>query len=218
MEKKDILSALEKAKKETKKRNFKQAIDFSIVLKEVDLNKPEGKIDDFISLPNPTGRKTKVCGLVDKDLSTQSREVFDMTITKEEFSKYSGKLRDLKKLARAYDYFVAQATIMTDIAATFGKAFGPKGKMPSPKAGCIVQSKADLKVLNERLQKMVLIKTKKQPVISIKIGMEDSPDEEVADNAMAVYEFIKKRLPCGDQQIKKTYIKLTMGKPEVTGA
>jgi len=217
VDKQKIIEAIKKAK-EGKKRNFKQSIDFSIVLKDVNLDSPEERIEEFFVLPKGLNKKKKICALVDKELLTQAKEVFDKVIAKDDFSKYAGNKRKLKKLARAYDYFVAQATIMTDVASTFGKAFGPKGKMPNPKAGCIVPPKADLKSLNERLQKTVRIKAKKQPVISVMVGTEDMPEEDVAENINAVYEFVKRKLPRGDQQIKKAYVKLTMGKPVLIGA
>ena len=82
MDEKQIIDTLKKLRENSKKRNFVQSIDFSVILKEVDLEKPEGKIDLFISLPADTGTKAKVCALVDKELSTQAREVFEMIITK----------------------------------------------------------------------------------------------------------------------------------------
>ncbi len=213
MEQNKILEALKKLRSEAKKRKFKQSVDFSIVLKDVDLKNPENKIDEFLILPNGIGKKIKVCALVDKDLVTQAREACDKVITKEEFSKWAGKKKEIKKLANDFDYFIAQATIMTDIAATFGKIFGPKGKMPNPKSGCIVPPKADLKSLVKKLQKTVRIQAKKQPVVSTIVGTEDMKDEEIAQNISTIYDFVKKKLPRGDQQIKKTYVKFTMSKP-----
>ena len=216
MDTQKILEALKKLK-EGKKRNFKQAIDFAIVLKEVNLNSPEGKIDEFFVLPVNRGKKVKICAFVDKDISTDARNVFDKAITKEEFGKYAGNKKDIKSLAREYDYFIAQATIMTDVAATFGKVLGPKGKMPNPKAGCVIPPKADLNSINRRLQNTVRIRTNKQPVISVMVGSEDSKDEDLEKNILAVFEFVKKKLPRADQQLKKAYVKMTMSEPVFIG-
>jgi large subunit ribosomal protein L1 len=213
MERNQVLEALKKLREIAKKRNFKQSVDFSIVLKEVDLKNPDNRIDEFLVLKHPLGKKIKVCALVDKDLVVQAREACDFVISKDEFSKWAGKKKELKKLASEYDYFIAEATIMTDVAATFGKVFGPKGKMPSPKSGCIVTPKSDLKSLVERLQKMVRLQAKKQPVVSTIVGVEDMKDDDLADNILQVYDFIVKKLPRGEQQVKKKYIKLTMSKP-----
>ncbi len=213
METNQVLEALKKLRAEAKKRNFKQSVDFSIVLKEVDLKNPSNRIDEFLVLNHPIGKKVKVCALVDKELVTQAREVCDKVIPKDEFSNWTGKKKELKKLAGEYDYFIAQANIMTDIAATFGKVFGPKGKMPNPKSGCIVTPKSNLKSLVERLQRMVRLQAKKQPVVSTIVGSEEMRDEEIADNILQVYNLILKKLQRGDQQIKKSYVKFTMSKP-----
>ena len=213
MEQKEILEALKKLRTDSKQRKFKQSVDFSVVLKEFDLKNTENKIDEFIVLPNNLGKKVKVCALVDKDLVTQARETCDKVIAKEDFSQWAGKKSEMKKLATEFDYFIAQATIMTDIAATFGKVFGPKGKMPSPKSGCIVPPKFDLSLLVKKLQKTIRIQTKKQPVVSAIIGVEDMPDEELAKNIEFVFNTIQKKLPRAEQQIKKKYVKLTMSKP-----
>jgi large subunit ribosomal protein L1 len=213
MEEKQVLETLKKIKESPKKRNFVQSVDYSIILKEIDLNKPEGKIDIYITLPAPNGKVNKICALIDKELQTDANKVFDKVITKDEFSAYKNKNREIRKLAREYDFFVAQATIMTDIAAVFGKILGSAGKMPSPKAGCVVPPKFSLEPLKHKLMKTIRLRTNKQPVISALVGKEDSSEADIAKNVQAVYNAIKAVLPRGEQQIKKTYLKTTMGKP-----
>jgi large subunit ribosomal protein L1 len=217
MQVKDITDALTKARTEGKKRNFNQAIDFSIVLKEFDLKNPENKIDEFVMLPNPPNKDVKICALVDKEHVTQARELFDKVIPKDDFFKYDNNKIEIKRLARTYDHFIAQATIMTNIAAIFGKILGPKGKMPNPKSGCIIPPKLDLRILKEKLQRQVRLQTLKQPVISTKVGDEGMSDEHLAQNIMTIFKVVETRLPRGTQQIKRIYVKLTMGKPVAIG-
>jgi len=212
-----VLEALKKLRESGKKRNFKQSIDFSIILKELDLNSPEGKIDEFYVLPVNTTKKNKICAFVDKDMTTEARKVFDKVIAKDEFHHWTGNKKGIKTLAKQFDYFVAQGTIMTDVAATFGKVLGPKGKMPNPKAGCVIPPKIDFNNLKHRLENTIRIRTNKQPVISVMVGSEEAKDEDIAKNVMSIYDFIKKKLPRGDQQIKKTYVKMTMSEPVYMG-
>lgn len=213
--KEKILKAIEKLKKESKKRNFIQSVDFSIVLKDVDLKNPENRIDEFLVLPNGIEKKVKVCAFVDKELTTEAKEICDKTITKDEFYKWAGKKKEIKKIAKEFDYFVAQATVMPDVATIFGKVLGPRGKMPNPKAGCVITPKTNFKEVIEKLRKTVRIKAKKQPVISTIVGTENMENEKIAENIIAVYDFVKKKLPRGEQQIKKKYVKLTMSKPVI---
>ena len=213
MDKSKIFEALDKLRKESKKRNFKQSVDFSVVLKEVDLKNPINQIDEFVELPKSIGKKLKICALVDKGLVTQARELCDKIIVKDEFAKWSGKKREIKKLASEFDYFIAQATIMTDIAAVFGKFLGPKGKMPSPKYGGVIPPKFDMAPLVKKLRNTVRLQAKKQPVISAMVGQEETSNDDLAENITFIYDFINKKLPRGEQQIKKEYVKFTMSKP-----
>lgn len=212
MEKQEIINKLKELRENSKKRKFSQSIDFSIVLKEINLKNPEERIEDFLILPNKIEKAVKICALVDKDLSTQAKETCDKVIVVNEFSKWNGKSREIKKLADEYDFFIAQATIMSDIAKTFGKFFGPKGKMPNPKSGSIVPPNKDLKEVVERLKKTIHVKAKKQPVISARVGTEEMPDEKIAENILYIYNNILPKIPRKEQQIKKKTIKLTMSK------
>ena len=210
MKKSDILLKLAEMKKNSPKKNFNQSIDMNIVLKNVNLNREEEKIDEILTLPYTRGKHLKICAFVDKELVTKAGTVFDKAIPQSEFPQWKDA-RKCKKLAREFDIFIAQATIMPQIAATFGKYLGAKGKMPNPKMGCIIPPSADLAALKTRLQKIVNIKAKKAPVVNLRIGMQDQADEEVAENIFVVFDAVKKRLPQEESQIRTVYIKYTMG-------
>ncbi|ENO12050.1 ribosomal protein L1 [Thermoplasmatales archaeon SCGC AB-539-C06] len=102
---------------------------------------------------------------------------------------------------------------MPKVAASFGKILGPKGKMPNPKAGCVVPPNANLKVLYERLQKLIKLSAKVMPMMQCIVGKEDSKDEEVADNIFTIYDSLVHHLPGGKNNIKNVLLKLTMSKP-----
>ena len=123
-----------------------------------------------------------------------------------------GLKKDMKKLAVTYDYFIAQATIMPKIATTFGKVFGPKGKMPNPKAGCVVPPNANLKPLVQKLKKTLKVKALADPIVHCCVGKEDSKEEEIIDNIMTVYNGVVHSLPQEANNIRNSYLKLTMGK------
>ncbi len=211
MDKTLVLSKLKELREKSKKRNFSQSIDLIINLKQLDLKKPENKIDLFVLLPYSKGKKTKICGLVDKELLKESKENLDHTITKEEFQNLNKK--QIKKLAREYDFFIAQANIMTDVAKFFGKIFGPRGKMPNPKVGCAVPGNMLLKPLKEKLERTIRLQTKNELIIKTMVGKENIKDEEIADNIMVIYNALVASLPQEKNNIKETLIKLTMSNP-----
>ena len=91
MEKKIFIESIKKLREVSPKRNFNQSIDLIINLKGIDFKKTDNKIDVFIILPYSKGKPIKICGLVGNELSSQSKAVFDNTITNEEFQKYNNR-------------------------------------------------------------------------------------------------------------------------------
>lgn len=216
MEKEELRSALQKAKDISEKRNFKQGFDLVINLKGLDMKKQEHNVDAFIALPHARGRKTKVCALVGAELFEQAKSVCDSAILSDTFEKYKDK-REIKKLANSHDYFVAQANIMPKVATAFGKIFGPRGKMPNPKSGCVVPPNANLKPLYDKLQKTIRVLTKNSPLVQCGIGTEEMNLNDVAENALAVYNTVVHVLPNEKHNVKDVYVKLSMGKPVKVG-
>jgi large subunit ribosomal protein L1 len=217
MDKKAILESIKKLREISKQRKFKQTIDISMNLTQLDLKKnPDQKIDLFIQLPHSKGKKPKVCALVGKELETKAK-VFDKVILSEEFAAVTSDKRALKKLAREYDYFVAQANLMADIGAKFGKVFAPIGKMPNPKAGCIVPPTADLEPLAKKLENTIRLVTKDKLCIKAIAGSEEMSDEDIADNILTAYSAVVHGLPNEKGNFKSMFIKFTMSQPvEVT--
>jgi len=102
---------------------------------------------------------------------------------------------------------------MTKVAASFGTVLGPKGKMPNPKAGCVVPPKVDLSAVVAELKKKVRINVKNDPVIRCVVGKENQTNEQVAKNILEIYNALLEKLPKGRENIKNVMIKLTMSKP-----
>ena len=84
----------------------------------------------------------KICALIGNE-SKDGAKAADRIILSSNFDKFKEK-RDIKKLAREYDYFVAQADMMPKIAQIFGRYFGPINRMPSPKAGCVIPPRTNI--------------------------------------------------------------------------
>ncbi|MBI4141942.1 50S ribosomal protein L1 [Candidatus Woesearchaeota archaeon] len=199
------------------KRKFQQSYDLVINLKDVDLKVPEEQVDAWVSLPHGTGKEKKICALVGGELSEQAKKVCNKVILNDEFKTYAGDKKKIKKLAEEFDFFVAQVNMMQEIAKIFGRFFGPRGKMPNPKAGCVVPPNANLSQLVERLKKTIHAVAKTQASVKCVVGNEGMPDENIADNVVAVYGAVTHSLPSEDKNIKSVLLKLTMSSPVVVG-
>jgi large subunit ribosomal protein L1 len=205
--KENFVEALENAKKNEKEsgseRKFVQSVDLIINLRDFDIKKYS--INTFVNLPHKIKEK-KVAGFLEKKST-----VID-TITKPEFDEFKDK-KKLKKLVKEYDFFIASAKLMPLVASTFGRALGPAGKMPSPQLGVVmVEDDNSIKELVKKVSSVVKIRTK-EPSIKIAIGKQNDKSEDLAENAMVIYNEVFKNLPRQKENLRNVLIKFTMGKP-----
>jgi large subunit ribosomal protein L1 len=212
MDKKTFIEAIQ-ALKALPKRKFKQTYDFIVNLKQLDLKKPEEQVETWVKLPFDKGKPIKIGALVGPELQEAAKANCDLVIMHDKFPSYAANKKEVKKIAGQYDYFIAQANIMPDVAKTFGRVFGPRGKMPNPKAGCVVPPNANLKALAETLRKTIKVSAKLQPSVKVMVGKEDMPDEQIADNMLAVYSSVLQKLPQEKNNIKTVMLKLSMSQP-----
>ncbi len=200
-----FLNALKKLRSTADKRGFEQSVDLIINLADIDLRKVP--ISVFFSFPYPI-KQPKICAF----LNNQSSAV-DRSITKAEISNLTPK--EIKALAKEFDFFIASAPLMGLIATTFGKTLGPLGKMPNPKFGGVimVEEEANIKKAVEKFRKAANIKAK-EPSIKVRVGKESMEDEKIVENAETVYNSVVAALPNNKENVRSVMVKLTMSKPE----
>ncbi|GAI94634.1 unnamed protein product, partial [marine sediment metagenome] len=199
--KEQLQKALTELRKE-KERKFDQTLDLIINLQKFDIKKSQ--INLFITVPHKIKEK-KIAGFL--EVKNQNIE----TITSEQFKKYSDK-KELKKLIKKFDFFIAQASLMPKVATTFGRVLGPAGKMPSPQLGIIMNT--DDKTINDlknKINKSVKIKVK-EASIKLPVGKQGMNNEELIENILAIYNAILKTMPREKENIKNIEIKFTMTK------
>ncbi len=197
---KKALSELRKGKE----RKFDQTADLIINLQKFDPKRSQTNL--FISVPHKIKDK-KICAF----LESENKDI--ETIRPEQFKKYSDK-KELKKLVKNFDFFIAEADLMPRIATTFGRALGPAGKMPSPQLGILTDtSEKAINELKEKINNSLRIRTK-EPSIKVAAGKQSMKDEEIIENIMTIYNSVLKALPKEKDNIKNLEIKFTMTKPQ----
>jgi large subunit ribosomal protein L1 len=204
---KDIINKIKKAKEESKPRKFNQSWDLTLNLKGIDLKKPENRFKLDFMLPEGRGKDLKVCVIADS-LAAEAKSNADLVISKDEIDGLGKNRKKLKRLAREYDWFFGEATLMAQIGKSLGVVLGTRGKMPKP-----IPPKVSVAPFVGRARKSTLIALKESPVLHIPVGSDSMEPEKVAMNAEAVYNAVVDKLPKGKNSIKSAFIKLTMGKP-----
>jgi large subunit ribosomal protein L1 len=213
MDKSNIQQAVAKALEDKGKKNFSQTVDLIVNLKEIDLKKNDQQVDVFVTLPHQKGKAAKVCGLVGPELFKDAKANLDDAIEAHDFDTFKNNPKKIKKLSDSYDFFVAQANVMPQIATVFGRVLGPRGKMPNPKAGCVLPPKAATAPLKERLERTVRVVAKTSLSIKVPVGTESQSIDEIVENIEAVFTNIINSTPQGENNVRNVMVKLTMGAP-----
>ncbi len=112
-----------------------------------------------------------------------------------------------------WDVTIAMADMMGK-AGRLGKVLGPRGLMPSPKAGNITQSADDLpRMIKEAKAGRVEFRVDKTAGVHVPIGKTSFSAKDLNANFAALMEALKKAKPAGAKgtYIKKISLAATMG-------
>lgn len=206
---KTILESVREAKSRSEKRKFVQSMELILNLQDIDLKKPESKIQELVELPYPAGKQSKVCVIASGELDLKAKKASaDLVIERAELEALAGDKKKQKMLAETYESFIAEAPLMPLVGRVLGATLGPKGRMPTP-----VAPTADIAEHIDKHRKTVLIRMRGQPVLQCRIGTEDMPDEQIAENVQAVLRRLEGKLKRGLKNIKSVCIKTAMGPP-----
>ena len=203
----EIEEAVKKVLEESKPRNFTQSIDVVITINDLDVNKPENRLDEEVLLPNGRGKDVTVAFIAEGELAYQADKAgADIVIDKERLEELGKNRPEAKKLANSYDFFVAQSDLMPTVGRFLGPVLGPRKKMPKP-----IPASANPEVILGRLKSTVKIRVKDQPLIQSIVGSEDMTEAQIAENIDAIIDVLDRNLEQGSKQIKAMYLKTTMG-------
>jgi len=190
------------------KRNFAQAFELILTLKDIDVKKLDLNVNEVVFLPNKLSEEAKVCVFAAGDNAVRAQRAgADRVIEAGELDQLASEKRSAKKLAREYQFFIADTSLMPKIGRILGPFLGPKGRMPTP-----VPPAAPLESMLSRYKTAVRIKSRGSLSVAGKIGDESLDDVKVADNALAVINQVERKLPNGEKNINSLLVKKTMGK------
>ncbi len=205
----EIARALGELRKNLTKRKFSQSIDLVVRLREVDLKKPENRINETITLPNPPEKALKICVIASGDLETRAKAAgADMLVSRQNMDALGKDKKAARKLAQDYDFFIAEAPLMPQVGKALGSFLGPRGKMPTP-----VPPNAAIDQIISSHRKMVRVRMREQPVLQCRIGTEAMADEKLVENIQAVVSRIEQKLERGFKNVGEILLKATMSKP-----
>jgi large subunit ribosomal protein L1 len=209
LDKKTLLDAVKEAKAQSGEKKFNQTVELILVIKEIDMKSPEGKIQAVVDLPHITGKPNKIIVVATGELALKARKAkADKVIEKADLEAYAGKKKQLRKLANTYDVFLSEAPLMPLVGKILGPVLGPRGKLPVP-----VPPNADIASLIVKHRKTIVVRMRNQPVIQCAVGTADMKEEELVENMQAVLRLAEGKLKRGLKNVKLAFIKTSMGEP-----
>ncbi len=204
----NVEKAVREAIEGSPRRRFKQSVDLTVVLKDVDLKSPQGRIREIVFLPHPPRKHVKVCVVADGDMALKAKEVADRVLGREDLQAMMGNRKAAKKVAEFCDWVLVKTDLMPLAGRTLAPALGPRGKVPVP-----VPPNADIVAFVNRYRSAVMLRVKDQPQVMCRVGTEDMDVNEIVENIYKVLSTLENKLPNPRNNIARVIVKTTMGPP-----
>jgi large subunit ribosomal protein L10Ae len=193
----------------TKKRNFVETIELQIALKNYDPNKDK-RFAGAIRLPNVPRPKFSVCIIGDAKHLGEAKDQKVPSCSEDDLKKLNKNKKAVKKLAKQYGAFLASASLIRKIPRLVGPGLNKAGKFPTVLGP---NDNISDKVEGVRASVKFQLKSKKSLCLGVPIANLSMSPKDVANNITLAVNFAVTLLPKGWQQVKRLYIKSTMGPP-----
>ncbi|WP_121742703.1 50S ribosomal protein L1 [Natronorubrum halophilum] len=200
----DINTAVARALEESPDRNFTETVDLAINLRDLDLNEPSNRVDESIVLPSGTGQETIIVVIAEGETAVRAEEAADDVLSGSDVADLDDD--EAKDMADETDFFIAEESMMQDIARHLGTVLGPRGKMPDP-----LSPDDDVVETVERLKSTVQLRSGDRRTFHTLVGAEDMDAEDIGDNIDVILRRLHADLEKGPQNIDAVYVKTTMG-------
>ena len=190
--------------KEITTTKFDASVDIDVRL-GVDPRKANQMVRGVVSLPNGTGKVTRVLCLCTPDQEAAAKEAgADYVGLDEYIEKIKGGWTDI-------DVIITMPAIMGKIGA-LGRVLGPRGLMPNPKSGTVTMDVA--KAVREVKQGKIDFKVDKTGIVHASIGKVSFTPEMIAENAKEFMATIIKLKPAAAKgtYVKSVYLSSTMSR------
>ena len=180
--------------KEITTTKFEASVDIDVRL-GVDPRKANQMVRGVVSLPNGTGKVTRVLALCTPDQEEAAKAAGADYVGLEEYiDKIKGGWTDV-------DVIITMPSCMGKVGP-LGRVLGPRGLMPNPKSGTVTMDVA--KAVREVKQGKIDFKVDKTGIVHASIGKVSFDAQKIKENAQ---EFINTIIKLKPSTAKGTYIK-----------
>jgi large subunit ribosomal protein L1 len=201
-----VINEAIKKVRESKKRNFVESIEILVSLRDINLKDPSQRFNLEAKVPYPLKKKISLALFASGDLAVKAGAIDGYTvIDKDQIEQISKETKRAKQLADSNDFFLSDRQFMPLVGRYFGKILGPRGKMPKP-----IPPNADVESLKEEYARTIRLRVRENPCINARVATLANTDSEITENIQSALASIAGKLPRGNQQIRRVFIKSTM--------
>ena len=173
---------------------FDASVELSINL-GVDPRKANQMVRGIVTLPNGTGKETRVLVLCTPDKEAEAKAAGADYVGLDEFiDKIKGGWTDV-------DVIICTPSVMAKVGA-IGRILGPRGLMPNPKTGTVTMEVGN--AVKEVKAGKIDFKVDKTGIVHAAIGKVSFTAEQICQNAQELINAIQKLKP---HNLKGTYMK-----------
>ena len=182
---------------------FDQSLNMSLVV-GVDVKKSDQQVRGTVSLPNGTGKTLKVVVIAKGD---KAKEALDAGA---DFAGADELLEKIKGGWTDFDVLVSTPDMMRELGK-LGKVLGPRGLMPTPKAGTVTADVA--KAVKEAKAGKIEFKVDKTGSVNNAVGKISFKTEQLVENMNALLQAISRAKPASSKGVflRSMYLSTTMG-------
>lgn len=189
--------------KETTNAKFIESIEIHIAL-TIDPKYSDQQLRSTLILPKGTGKTKRIAVLMPLEGITPEY------ISQADIIGSDDLIESISAGNLNFDVLLATPEMMPKLAKV-GRILGPKGLMPSPKAGTVTTNITQ--TLEEFKQGKIEYRADKTGIVHLIIGKSNFPDSDLLENLLAVYTSIENNRPPGvkGRYFKTLHICSTMG-------
>jgi large subunit ribosomal protein L1 len=180
--------------KDITKTKFDSSVDIDVRL-GVDPRKANQMVRGVVTLPNGTGKETRVLVLCTPDKEQEAKDAgADFVGLDDYIEKIKGGWTDI-------DVIITIPSVMAKVGA-LGRVLGPRGLMPNPKSGTVTVEVG--KAVKEVKMGKIDFKVDKTGIVHSSIGKVSFDAVKIVENA---HEFLNTIMKLKPSSAKGTYIK-----------
>ncbi len=180
--------------KEISYTKFDASVELAVRL-GVDPRKANQMVRGVVTLPQGTGKETRVLVLCTTDKEAEAQEAgADFVGLDDYIEKIKGGWTDV-------DVIICTPSVMAKVGA-IGRILGPRGLMPNPKAGTVTMDVG--KAVQEVKAGKIDFRVDKQGIVHAAIGKVSFDARQIAENAIELYNTILRLKP---QALRGTYVR-----------